>query len=278
MSKLPSFLIKRIPKRINQSKIRECLSDGSIHTVCESAKCPNLGECFSRNTLTFMILGDVCTRNCVFCGVKKGAILSPDPFEPQKIVEAVKKLGLKYVVVTSVTRDDLRDYGAEQFAKVIEILKPLPVEVLIPDLCGNWNQLQKIIDSNPVVINHNVETIQRLYKTIRPQAIYERSLELLKTVKKLNSKIYAKSGFMVGLGESDEEIIELLKDLKSANCDIITIGQYLAPSKRHPQPHRYVDPLVFEQYKIEGEKLGLKVFAGPFVRSSYRAGEILDTK
>ena len=275
MPKLPSFLIKKVPKHSNNLKIRELLGDSSIHTVCEGAFCPNIGECFSQNTLTFMILGDTCTRSCAFCGVKSGVPNAVDPDGPQKIYDAVKKLKLEYVVVTSVTRDDLPDFGAEQFAKVIEILKPLPVEVLIPDLCGNWDELQKIIDAKPIVINHNVETIPRLYKTIRPQAIYERSLELLKIVKKINPKIYAKSGFMVGLGESDGEVIGLLQDLKSSDCDIVTIGQYLAPSKKHPQPQRYVDPSVFEQYKIEGEKLGLKVFSGPFVRSSYRAGNIL---
>ncbi|OGC06934.1 lipoyl synthase [candidate division WOR-1 bacterium RIFOXYA2_FULL_36_21] len=278
MSKLPSFLIKNIPKRINQSKIRNLISDESIHTVCESAKCPNLGECFSRNTLTFMILGDICTRTCAFCGVKKGTLFPPDPDEPEKIAEAVKKLGLNYVVVTSVTRDDLPDYGASQFVRVIEELKPLPVEVLIPDLCGEWEELKKIVDAGPYVLNHNIETVPRLYKQIRPQAIYKRSLKLLKRAKELNSRLYVKSGFMVGLGETDGEVFDLLQELKSVSCDIVTIGQYLPPSRNHAKPERFVDPSVFEEYKTEGEKLGLKVFSGPFVRSSYQASKIISLR
>ena len=220
---LPNFLIKKTPKYQNIQKMRSILGDSSIHTVCEEALCPNIGECFSQKTATFIILGDTCTRACAFCGVKNGEPNAIDPDEPQKIFDAVKKLGLDYVVLTSVTRDDLSDFGAEQFAKVIEILKPLPVEVLIPDLCGDWDQLQKIINAKPVVINHNVETIPKLYDFVRPQANYRQSLELISQVKSRSSDIYTKSGFMVGLGEKDGEVKALLQDLKTAGCNIFLL-------------------------------------------------------
>lgn len=217
-----------------------------------------------------MILGNICTRSCRFCGVDKGTPLPPDPDEPERIAKAVKKLGLDYVVITSVTRDDLPDGGANHFAAVINVLRnTVRVEVLIPDFQGNQQALKTVLNANPYVLNHNVETVPGLYPIIRPQADYQRSLSLLKTAKK--SGVYTKSGFMVGLGENKEEVVSVLKDLRAAECDIITIGQYLPPSKAHLKAERYVLPEEFEEYKEAGNKLGLKVEAGPFVRSSYHA-------
>ncbi len=270
--KLPRFLIKKVPKQENIRKIRALLDDSDIHTVCESAKCPNIGECFCNNTLTFMILGNICTRNCKFCGVTKGKPLPVDPDEPEKISQAVKKLGLDYVVVTSVTRDDLEDNGAIQFAKVIKKLSPLKVEVLIPDFLEH---LEIVLAAKPFVLNHNIETVPRLYSQVRPQANYQRSLAILRKSKQLDKTAYTKSGFMVGLGENQEEICALLEDLKEAKCNLVTIGQYLAPSKENLPVARYVEPKEFEVYKKTGEKLGLKVKAGPFVRSSYQAKELI---
>ncbi len=274
---LPNFLVKRTPKQENIRKIRSLIDDYRIHTVCESAKCPNIGECFSKNTLTFMILGDVCTRNCRFCGVEKGTPLPPDPEEPERIAEAVKRLELDYVVITSVTRDDLPDGAASQFAAVITKLHPLKVEVLIPDFLGSKEALKTVLDANPYVLNHNVETVSRLYAKIRPQANYNRSLNVLKTAK--NGELYTKSGLMVGLGETKDEVISVLRDLRSVECDIVTIGQYLPPSKAHLKVERYVLPEEFKEYREIGKKLGfLEVFSGPFVRSSYQAGEIIKWK
>ena len=272
MSPLPAWLKKPIPKRSNIDRLRELLDDKTIHTVCESAKCPNVGECFACNTVTFMILGEVCTRHCAFCGVTQGKPSPVDPLEPEKIAQAVKKLGLNYVVVTSVTRDDLPDGGAGQFGKVIQAIQAIEgfkVEVLIPDNLD----LDKVIAARPYAINHNVETVPRLYPEIRPQADYPRSLTLLKAIKESDRRIYTKSGFMVGLGESDEEVERVLRDLRSADCDMVTIGQYLSPSRHHRPPERYVAPEEFDKYASFGEKLGLKMLSGPFVRSSYHAGD-----
>lgn len=286
---LPKFLVKRIPKQKNIRKIRDLLDNCCIHTVCESAKCPNIGECFSKNTLTFMILGNICTRNCRFCGVDQGKPLPSDPEEPQRIAEAVRKLRLNYVVITSVTRDDLPDKGASQFAKVIRDLYPLKVEVLIPDFLGNEQALKTVLDANPYVLNHNMETIPGLYPKIRPEADYQRSLNVLRMAKnrgawperlvpsiaEANRGLYTKSGLMVGLGETKGEVISVLEDLRAVDCDIVTIGQYLPPSKAHPKVERYVQPEEFVEYKEIGEKIRLKVEAGPFVRSSYQAAELV---
>jgi lipoyl synthase len=275
----PSWLIKKTPKSSNIRKIRELIDDDSIRTVCESAKCPNIGECYSKNTVTFMILGDVCTRNCRFCAVQKGKPGCPDPKEPEKVAQAARKLSLKHVVVTSVTRDDLSDGGASQFAKTIrEIRKLCPeakVEVLIPDLQGNGQNLSIIIAAEPNIINHNLETVPRLYPTVRSLADYKRSLNVLKTAKKSNNSLYIKSGIMVGLGEKQEEVVSLMEDLRGVDCDILTIGQYLRPSKEQVEVSEFIEPEVFEGYRKTGEKMGFKrVFSGPFVRSSYKAGEI----
>jgi len=282
---LPSYLKKPIPKQQNIKKIRRIIGS-ALNTVCESARCPNLGECFARSTLTFMILGDTCTRSCAFCAVKKGTPDSPDPGEARKIAEAVQKLNLTYVVITSVTRDDLPDGGAEHFVKVIQGLrdmgKGIRIEVLIPDFTGK--PLQKIIKARPYVINHNLETVPRLYPVVRPpapapygagQADYQRSLGIIHSIKETAPSIYTKSGLMVGLGETRDEVEKSLLDLSEVNCDLVTIGQYLPPSKSNLPVERYVPPEEFEEYKLSGSRLGLKVSAGPFIRSSYHAGEML---
>lgn len=223
-----------------------------------------------------MILGNVCTRSCRFCGVSNGAPLPPDPEEPKRIAEAVKKLGLTYVVITSVTRDDLPDGGAGHFFATLNALRStindLRIEILIPDFEGNPLALQTVLDANPYVLNHNIETVPRLYSKVRPQADYLRSLNLIRTAKRRRPDIYLKSGFMVGLGEEKAEIFKVLEDLKEAGCDIVTIGQYLPPSREHLKPERYVLPEEFEEFQ---NFEGLKVIAGPFIRSSYRAGEIV---
>lgn len=270
MIPLPPWLKKPIPKHSNISRVRRLLGDNGVQTVCESAKCPNIGECFSRNTVTFMILGDICTRRCAFCAVQKGIPAPVDPDEPRKIREAVKKLGLGYLVITSVTRDDLADGGAEQFKKVIEEIQDINVEVLIPDNLD----LDKLIAARPYVINHNLETVPRLCPKVRPQADYARSLNVLRYVKDKNPSIYTKSGIMVGLGESDAEVEQVLRDLKAVGCDLVTIGQYLPPAKQNLPVMRFVEPEVFAGFERLGNKLGfLHTASGPFVRSSYRASE-----
>ena len=273
---LPKFLVKKVPKQKNIRHIRALLEDNKLHTVCESASCPNIGECFSKQTLTFMILGNVCTRGCAFCGVSKGETAPPDPAEPARIAKAVKKLGLDYVVITSVTRDDLPDGGAGQFAKVIRVIsRELRVEVLIPDFQGNRDALKTVLAAQPYVLNHNIETVPRLYSKIRPQADYQQSLQVLENSKKIDKNIFTKSGFMVGLGEGSAEILVVLQELRSVGCDIVTIGQYLAPSKAHLQPDRYVNPEEFGDLTKIGQQMGFKkVLAGPFVRSSYHASEL----
>lgn len=251
-----------------------------LNTVCDEANCPNRLECHNKGTATFMILGSVCTRNCRFCNVKTGKAQCVDKEEPLHVAQAVKELGLKHAVITSVTRDDLEDGGASQFAEVIrEIRKLTPnttIEVLIPDLKGNWEALKVILDEKPEILNHNIETISGLYKKVRPEAIYTRSLELLRKVKEIDKSILTKSGFMVGLGEKEEEVIELLKDLRKYQCDIVTIGQYLQPSKAHIELAEYVHPEVFKKYKKIGLDMGFKhIASSPLVRSSYNAAEAL---
>lgn len=278
-SGLPEWLTVRLPDMRVFEDMVEYLKSLGIHTVCQSAGCPNIGDCFTRRTATFMILGNICTRNCGFCGVQSGEPSPVDPDEPKRVAEAAAGLGLAYVVVTSVTRDDLRDGGASHFAKTIRQIKSaIPqakVEVLIPDFKGDEEALAHVLDAGPLVINHNVETVPRLYPTVRPQADYKRSLRLLETAGKFNSSIYKKSGFMVGLGESEAEIIDLLKDLRDVGCDFVTIGQYLRPSKKNLPVVEYVHPAKFEEYKAIGESMGFRyVAAGPFVRSSYHAADL----
>jgi lipoic acid synthetase len=258
--------------------MRALLKANGLYTVCEGARCPNLGECWENRTATFMILGDTCTRGCRFCAVKAGSPDMPDADEPLAVADAVRRLGLKYVVVTSVTRDDLPDQGAWQFARTVRAIKEVnsgvPVEVLIPDLSADEDLIRSIVEAEPAVVGHNIETVRRLSLAVRSGADYDRSLEVLRTVRRLSSDVFVKSGLMAGMGETDEEIVMTLQDLKEAGCDIVTIGQYLAPTKcgRHINVERFVPPEVFEKYREEGLKRGLKyVLAGPLVRSSYLA-------
>ena len=249
-----------------------------LHTVCESAQCPNRAECFAEGTATFMILGDICTRNCTFCAVKRGMPSPPDPQEPEHVVTAVRKLGLQYVVITSVTRDDLTDGGAFHFAQTIEAIRQydanIMVETLVPDFRGSLSALQTVIDACPAVLNHNVETVPRLYHEVRPKANYQQSLELLKQAKLLNNGLLTKSGLMLGLGETRQEVIEVMADLRRANCDLLTLGQYLQPSLRHHKVVRYVSPEEFEEYQNTGKGMGfVSVISGPLVRSSFHAAE-----
>ncbi|MFO7803471.1 MAG: lipoyl synthase [Desulfovermiculus sp.] len=258
------------------TEIKSMLRRLSLHTVCEEAACPNMMECFGRKTATFMILGKNCTRNCWFCNVHGGTPEPVDDQEPEHVAEAVSELGLKHVVVTSVTRDDLPDGGAGHFARVIKRLAPLQVtvEVLIPDFQGDSKALAQVVRAGPTIVNHNVETVPRLYPEVRPQAEYERSLHLLSQVKSFDSRVYTKSGFMLGLGETEDEVMAVLGDLRSVDCDVLTIGQYLAPSKEHYPVAEYVHPDVFAKYQDMAYKMGfVHAVAGPLVRSSYHADE-----
>ncbi|MBA7506341.1 Lipoyl synthase 2 [subsurface metagenome] len=259
-------------------RMNRLMRDLKLYTVCESARCPNRTECFARGTATFMILGDVCTRNCTFCAVKHGKPQPVDPEEPQHIVAAVNKLGLRYVVITSVTRDDLPDGGASQFAQTINAIHEydsnIPVEVLIPDFKGSSPALQAVIDASPAVLNHNVETVPRLYAEVRPRANYRQSLELLRQAKLLNGNLITKSGLMLGLGETRQEVVEVMTDLRGAGCDLLTIGQYLQPSLSHHKVIRYIPPEEFKEYQNIGEEIGFTaVISAPLVRSSFHAAE-----
>lgn len=256
------------------------LNELELHTVCEEAKCPNIGECFKKETATFLILGNICTRNCSFCAINKGKPLPPDPEEPGHIARATKKLGLSHTVITSVTRDDLPNGGAEQFAATVkEIRKINPettIEILIPDFNGSKEGLEKVIEIQPEVINHNVETVPRLYPRVRPKADYIRSLNLLKEIKETELSIITKSGFMVGLGETKSEIFEVMEDMRTQNVDVLTIGQYLCPSGKQLPVADYIHPDQFLEYKEKGNELGFKfVAANPYTRSSYKAQEAL---
>jgi len=274
------WLRRKLPDQKVLDQMNSLLKDFNLYTVCDSALCPNRGECYKSGTATFMILGNICTRDCRFCAVKKGKPLPLDSEEPSHIAQAARRLNLKHIVVTSVTRDDLADGGAEQFAQtIIEIKKLLPkstIEVLVPDFKGFWDTLQKIINVRPEVINHNIETVSRLYRLVRPKAVYERSLDLLRQIKMRDKDIISKSGIMIGLGEEEREVIEVMKDLREVNCDLLNIGQYLRPSPHHLEVHNYIHPDKFEEYQNIGMSLGFKyVASAPLVRSSYHAGEIL---
>lgn len=273
----------RIEKRPveNLGYVTNLLDDLSLNTVCHAANCPNRLECYSKKTATFMILGQECTRNCRFCNVSNNPVEKVDPQEPENIAEATMKLGLRHVVVTSVTRDDLPDGGAGHFAKVIEAVKNrdknIIVEVLIPDLQGDIDALKIVMDAHPDVLNHNIETVPRLYKDVRPQAKYQRSLDVLANSKKLNPDIPTKTGIMLGLGETYDEVIQVLKDLREVDCDFLTIGQYLQPSKEHFPLQEYITPEMFDKYKEEALKLGFKfVASSPLVRSSYKAADMFE--
>jgi len=274
----PAWLKIKISSNAELHSVVDMMRKLNLNTVCQEAKCPNLMECFSKKTATFMILGRECTRNCTFCTVSKNEPTTVDMEEPFHVAEAVKKLGLKHVVITSVTRDDLPDGGAGHFVAVIEAVREVAentdIEVLIPDFQGNKDALYQVVKARPKVINHNIETIERLYPEVRPMANYHRSLELIRRVKEMDPNIFSKSGFMVGLGETQEEVLQLLQDLREFGCDIVTIGQYLAPSKKHHPVIEYVTPEIFAMYKIKAEEMGFTyVASSPLVRSSYNAGE-----
>ncbi|MCG6880666.1 MAG: lipoyl synthase [Deltaproteobacteria bacterium] len=277
----PSWLKKRVPAGREYQKVLRLLREGHLHTVCEEAHCPNLGECFSSGTATFMILGDHCTRNCRFCAVQHGIPQPPNKEEPQKVAEAVKTMGLRYTVITSVTRDDLPDGGAGHFAAVITAIKKLNpltrVEVLIPDFQGSDKDLETVVAAAPHVLNHNLETVPRLYPNVRPQADYRRSLELIRKAGEMDPKPATKSGLMLGLGETHEEVIQVLQDLVTAGCRLLTLGQYLAPSADHHPVVAYVSPESFLEWEKTGLEMGFQsVASGPFVRSSFHAGEMFD--
>ncbi len=278
----PLWLRRKLPDPEALQKMRELLQHHGLNTVCEGALCPNRGECFKQGTATFLILGRTCTRNCTFCAIpSEEQPPAPDPQEPHRIVEMASELGLTHVVVTSVTRDDLEDGGAAHFAKTVRALKQLPspitVEVLIPDFQGSLASLKTVMDSDPDIINHNVETVPRLYPEVRPQADYRRSLNLLKSVKDFSPGRVTKSGLMLGLGEQKDEVLEVMNHLAEISCDLLTLGQYLQPTAKHHPVLRYIPPEEFEDLRCQGEKMGFKaVFAAPFVRSSFHAAEVFE--
>ena len=277
----PPWLKKRLPPFQDLLKVKSILDGAALHTVCEEAHCPNLGECFCGGTATFLILGRVCTRNCGFCAVAHDLPAPLDESEPERLAQAVKEMGLRYVVITSVTRDDLPDGGASHFARTIQAIRMLDtgikVEVLIPDFAGNFSALKTVLEAVPDVLNHNVETVPRLYSRVRPQADYGRSIEVLRRSKATNPHILTKSGFMLGLGESEEEVNELIRNLRQAGCDFLTIGQYLQPGLDRLPVARYIPPEEFERYRIRGQEVGFtSVASGPFVRSSFHASQMFE--
>ena len=277
----PPWLKKRIPPVQEIQKVRSILERTTLHTVCEEARCPNLGECFSKGTATILILGRICTRNCGFCAVEHGAPPPLDEKEPENVARAVKEMGLQYVVITSVTRDDLPDGGASHYAVVIRAIRALgrkiKMEVLIPDFQDDLQALITVVGEGPDVLNHNVETVPRFYPVVRPQAHYGRSLRLLKRSKEHFPRVLTKSGLMLGLGEDRSEILDLMKDLRGVGVDFLTIGQYLQPRSDRLPVVCYVPPDEFEELKNMGEAIGFKTVAsGPFVRSSYHASRMFD--
>jgi len=281
IEKKPSWLKKRIPPYQDLLKVKSILAATDLHTVCEEARCPNLGECFSKGTATCLILGNICTRDCGFCAVEHGDPVPVDEKEAERVAQAVEKMGLRYVVVTSVTRDDLPDGGASHYAKTIQAIREVDgsakVEVLIPDFQGDPLYLAMVLDASPDVLNHNIETIPRLYPKVRPEADYGRSLRLLKRSKEYNPHLFTKSGFMLGLGEMREEVLGLMENLRQVECNFLTIGQYLQPRPDRLPVVRFIPPEEFEEYKRIGEKMGFKAVAsGPFVRSSFYASQMFN--
>ncbi|MCF7804510.1 MAG: lipoyl synthase [Candidatus Marinimicrobia bacterium] len=275
-SRKPPWLKIRLHQNSSYRNIKNLMTDNDLHTVCEEAQCPNMNECWNRGTATFMILGDICTRSCGFCAVKTGRPPMLDEEEPKRVVDAALKMDLNHVVVTSVNRDERKDGGAPVFADTItrlhDAMPDLTVEVLIPDFKGNWDALQIVIDAEPEILNHNMETVERIYKKVRPQAKYTRSLELLYRAKQEGMR--TKSGIMVGIGEETQEVVKLMQDLREVDVDIMTIGQYLQPSQSHLPVDRYVHPDEFNYYRDIGLRMGFDVVeSGPMVRSSYHADE-----
>ncbi len=280
LEKKPEWLRIKLPSGENYVKVRQTIASLGLHTVCEEARCPNIGECWGGGTATIMIMGDICTRGCRFCSVAGGRPLYVDPDEPERVAQAIKKWGLRYVVITSVCRDDLQDGGADHIAKTIKAIRiqcpETIIEPLIPDFNGNSRAIEKVVCAGPEVISHNIETVARLSPLIRdPRATYEQSLSVLEIIKEINYKIYTKSSIMLGLGETEEEIMLTAKDLRSARVDILSIGQYLQPTSRHLPVKEYITPEKFDSYRKSIERMGfIYVVAGPFVRSSYKAGEL----
>ncbi len=279
----PSWLKKSLPKGGDYQRVKGILSKANLHTVCQEANCPNMFECFSKDTSTFMILGSQCSRNCRFCNVIQGNPIPVDLKEPERIAKAALDLKLKYVVVTSVTRDDLEDGGASQFAKTIKAIKStLPddpkVEVLIPDFQGNYEALKIVVYTKPDVVNHNIETVPSLYSRVRPEADYQQSLDLIQNIKNIDPSIPAKSGIMTGLGETFDELESTIKDLFDHGCDILTIGQYLQPTKSHLDVEKFYSPEEFNLLEEKARAIGFKkVASGPFVRSSYQAKDLFNS-
>jgi lipoyl synthase len=277
----PEWLKVRAPGGENYRELKQLMRGQSLHTVCEEARCPNIGECWGHKTATFMILGRVCTRSCGFCAVETGRPQGLDWEEPKRVAEAVREMGLRHAVVTSVNRDELKDGGAGVFASTIRWIRRLNaecrIEVLTPDFKGVYDALRVVIEAKPDVFNHNVETVPRLYRQVRPQAVYQRSLQVLKWAKEMNPVARTKSGFMLGLGETWDEVITVMEDMRAHDVDILTIGQYLRPSFQHLAIQRYVPLEEFAELKAEGKKMGFRhVESGPFVRSSYHAHEQAD--
>ncbi len=280
--RLPEWLKRRLPAGGQAGNVKKLLDELNLVTVCDGAHCPNRGECFASGTATFLILGDTCTRGCKFCAISQKTPPPPRADEPAAVAEAAKKMGLKYVVITSVTRDDLPDGGAEHFAETIHAIRDAVearVEVLVPDFQGNRTAIETVLLAKPDVYNHNIETVERLYETVRPDANYKQSLDVLQYAKdrsqQLGLSTLTKSGLMVGLGETDDEVVQVMKDLRDVGCDILTVGQYLAPSDAHVPVERFVTPEQFAIWEDAARDMGFKSAAcGPFVRSSYHAKEV----
>ncbi|PSB23721.1 lipoyl synthase [Stenomitos frigidus] len=276
----PEWLRVKAPQWERVGSVKDILRDLGLNTVCEEASCPNIGECFNNGTATFLIMGPACTRACPYCDIDFEKKPQPlDSAEPERLAEAVRRMQLNHVVVTSVNRDDLPDGGATQFDRCIHAIRAASpgttIEVLIPDLCGNWDALATILKAAPEVLNHNIETISRLYRHVRPQGSYARSLELLQRTRDLAPWVYTKTGVMVGLSETDEEIKQVMRDLRAVDCDILTIGQYLQPSQKHLGVVDFVRPEQFDAWRAYGESLGfLQVVASPLTRSSYHAEQV----
>ena len=276
----PDWLRVKAPQWERVGNVKGILRDLGLNTVCEEASCPNIGECFNAGTATFLIMGPACTRACPYCDIDFEKKPQPlDITEPERLAEAVRRLNLNHVVITSVNRDDLPDGGASQFVRCIDGVRSLSpqttIEVLIPDLCGNWDALEIILQAKPEVLNHNTETIQRLYRRVRPQGDYQRSLELLKRSRQLRPEVYTKSGLMVGLGETDAEVREAMEDLRAVDCDILTLGQYLQPTPKHLAVEGFIPPEQFDTWQQFGESIGfLQVVASPLTRSSYHAEQV----
>jgi lipoyl synthase len=270
----PSWLRVKLPVGVEYAQVRKLVDNHKLHTICESGNCPNMGECWGAGTATFMILGNVCTRSCSFCAVATGRPTEYDVEEPQRVAEAIQKMGLKHAVITSVNRDELKDRGAEIWYQTVRLTKELTptitIETLIPDTKGNWEALERMIEGRQEVVSHNMETVERLYRKVRPQARYERSLEQIARTKAAGRR--TKSGIMLGLGETREEVYKAMDDLLASGCDVLTLGQYLQPTKMHLEVAEYIHPDLFAHYKEAGLAKGLPyVESGPLVRSSYHA-------